>query len=129
MRAQRLHDGFSIPFDIQPQSNFALGSNCLALRYLRTLFAECPTYSAARGVGDIARMPCARPAPLAICETMYLRLLLDDVRQLPTFMRMGAALRRSSDAGRETFGVLVREQAQRIPDRVLLRFETETVTY
>jgi fatty-acyl-CoA synthase len=60
---------------------------------------------------------------------MKLRLLLDDLRQLPLFLRMGAALRRAADDGRETFGVLVREQAQRIPDRVLLRFETETVTY
>jgi fatty-acyl-CoA synthase len=60
---------------------------------------------------------------------MNLRLLLDDLRELPVFVRMGAALRRAADDGRETFGVLVREQAQRIPDRVLLRFETETLTY
>jgi fatty-acyl-CoA synthase len=60
---------------------------------------------------------------------MDVRLLFDDVRELPVFMRMAAALRRASNDGRETFGVLVREQAQRIPDRVLLRFETETVTF
>ena len=60
---------------------------------------------------------------------MNLRLLLDDLRDLPVFLRMAPALRRVGDGGRETFGVLVREQAQRIPDRVLLRFETETVTY
>ncbi len=60
---------------------------------------------------------------------MNWRLLLDDLRELPLFMRMGAALRRASDDGRETFGVLVRDQAQRIPDRILLRFETETVTF
>ena len=60
---------------------------------------------------------------------MHLRLLLDDLRELPLFIRMGAALRRASDDGRETFGVLVREQAQRIPDRVLLRFENESITY
>jgi fatty-acyl-CoA synthase len=60
---------------------------------------------------------------------MAFRVLLDDLREVPLFLRMGAALRRVSDDGRETFGVLVREQAQRIPDRVLLRFETETVTY
>src|SRR5436309_10404981 len=66
---------------------------------------------------------------VAICESMNLRLLLDDVRELPLFIGMGAALRRASDGGRDTFGVLLREQAQRIPDRVLLRFETETVSY
>jgi fatty-acyl-CoA synthase len=36
-----------------------------------------------------------------------------------------AELRRSTD----TFGPLIREQARRIPDRVALRFEDETVTY
>ena len=60
---------------------------------------------------------------------MKLRLLWDDLRDLPTFVRMAAALRRASDDGRETLGTLAREQAQRHGDRVLLRFETETVTY
>jgi fatty-acyl-CoA synthase len=36
-----------------------------------------------------------------------------------------AELKRSPD----TFGVLIREQAERIPDRIALRFEDETVTY
>jgi fatty-acyl-CoA synthase len=60
---------------------------------------------------------------------MNLRLLWDDLRELPNFMGMAGALRRAADDSRETFGVLVREQAQRIPDRTLLRFETESVTY
>jgi fatty-acyl-CoA synthase len=60
---------------------------------------------------------------------MNLRLLWDDLRDLPLYIRMAAALRRASEDGRETFGVLVREQAQRFPDRILLRFEQETVTY
>ena len=60
---------------------------------------------------------------------MDLRQLWEDVRELPTFIGMGRALRRAAPDGRETLGVLVREQAQRIPDRVLLRFETEMVTY
>jgi non-ribosomal peptide synthetase component F len=36
-----------------------------------------------------------------------------------------AELKRSTD----TFGPFIRSQAQAIPDRVALRFETETVTY
>jgi fatty-acyl-CoA synthase len=60
---------------------------------------------------------------------MKLRLLWDDLRELPVFMGMAGALRRASDDSRDTVGVLVREQAQRIPDRTLLRFEHETVTY
>ncbi len=60
---------------------------------------------------------------------MNVRLLWDDLRELPLFIRMAGALRRASDDSRETFGVLVRQQAERIPDRVLLRFERETVTY
>src|SRR5215470_2684687 len=60
---------------------------------------------------------------------MNLRLLWDDLRDLPVFVRMAAALRRASDDGRETMGVLLRQQAQRFPDRVLLRFEQETITY
>jgi fatty-acyl-CoA synthase len=60
---------------------------------------------------------------------MRWRLLGDDLRELPVFLRMGSALRRASADGRDTFGVLIREQAERIPDRVLLRFESETLTY
>ncbi|HVM96746.1 MAG TPA: long-chain-acyl-CoA synthetase [Candidatus Acidoferrales bacterium] len=60
---------------------------------------------------------------------MRLRLLLDDLRDLPMFLRMGSALRQASADGRETLGVLIRQQAERIPNRVLLRFENETVTF
>jgi fatty-acyl-CoA synthase len=60
---------------------------------------------------------------------MNLRLLWDDLREIPLFIRMAGALRRASEEGRETLGTLVRERAERIPDRVLLRFEDETVTY
>jgi len=60
---------------------------------------------------------------------MRLRWLLDDLAELPVFIRMGAALRRASEGGRDTCATLVVEQAQRHPDRVLLRFEDETVTY
>jgi len=60
---------------------------------------------------------------------MNWRLFWDDVRELPVFVGMAGALRRASADSRHTFGVLVREQAERVPDRVLLRFEHETVTY
>ncbi len=60
---------------------------------------------------------------------MRLRWLLDDLAELPVFIRMGAALRRASEGGRDTCATLVVEQAQRHPDRVLLRFEDETVSY
>jgi fatty-acyl-CoA synthase len=60
---------------------------------------------------------------------MRLRWLLEDLAELPTFIRMGAALRRASADGRDTCGTLAVEQAARHPQRVLLRFENETVTY
>jgi fatty-acyl-CoA synthase len=60
---------------------------------------------------------------------MKLRLLWDDLRDLPMFLRMAGAIRRASDDGRETVGVLVREQAQQRPERVLLRFEDETLSF
>jgi fatty-acyl-CoA synthase len=60
---------------------------------------------------------------------MRWRILWDDLRELPVFLRMAGALRRASDDSRETLGVLAREQAQRCGERVLLRFENETVTY
>ncbi|MFQ5666180.1 MAG: long-chain-acyl-CoA synthetase [Candidatus Binatia bacterium] len=60
---------------------------------------------------------------------MDLRLLWEDLRELPVFIRMAAALRRVSGDSPETLGVLVREQAARFPNRILLRFERETVTY
>ncbi len=60
---------------------------------------------------------------------MRLTWLLRDLAELPVFIRMGAALRRASADGRETSGTLVTAQANRHPDRVLLRFEQEVVTY
>jgi len=60
---------------------------------------------------------------------MPFRLLIDDLRELPVFLRLASALRRAADDGDETFGVLVRQQGEVHPDRVLLRFESETVTY
>ncbi len=60
---------------------------------------------------------------------MRLKWLLEDLTELPTFIRLGAALKRASADGRDTCGTLVVEQAARHPDRVLLRFENETVTY
>src|SRR5271169_4807919 len=83
------------------------------------------TIADGRAVSRLLR--CA--TSLTICGAMNLRTLWDDLREIPLFIRMAAALRRASDEGRETLGVLVREQADRIPDRVLLRFENETLTY
>lgn len=60
---------------------------------------------------------------------MHARWLWDDLRELPVLMRMATALRRTSGTSRETLGVLVRDQAERFPERVLLRFEADTVTY
>jgi fatty-acyl-CoA synthase len=60
---------------------------------------------------------------------MNMRQLWDDLRELPVFIGMAGALRRASADGRDTLGRLAAEQAARFPERVLLRFETETVTY
>jgi fatty-acyl-CoA synthase len=60
---------------------------------------------------------------------MNLRLLWDDLRELPTVAGMAGALRQAAPDSRNTFGVLMRQQAERIPDRTALCFETETLTY
>jgi fatty-acyl-CoA synthase len=60
---------------------------------------------------------------------MGLRLVLADLRELPASTRMAASVWRRSTLGRETLGRLLRRQAERHPQRVLLRFEEETVTY
>src|SRR5688572_26443515 len=52
-----------------------------------------------------------------------------DLRELPAFLRMARALRRAAPGGRDTLGYLLREQAERIPDRIFLRFETEAMTF
>ena len=54
---------------------------------------------------------------------------VEDVREIPHFKRIGDALKKAAAGGMRTSGYVMREQAERIPDRVLLRFETETVTY
>ncbi len=53
----------------------------------------------------------------------------EDLRELPHYMRIGVALKRAQAGGFRTCGYLMREHAEKIPDRVLLRFEEETVTY
>jgi fatty-acyl-CoA synthase len=55
--------------------------------------------------------------------------LIEDLRELPHYVRIGLALKRAERGGFRTCGYLMREQAERIPDRVLLRFEHEAVSY
>jgi len=55
--------------------------------------------------------------------------LLEDLREIPAYKRIGDALKQGGAGGFRTCGYVMREQAERIPDRVLLRFEEETVTY
>jgi acyl-CoA synthetase (AMP-forming)/AMP-acid ligase II len=54
---------------------------------------------------------------------------VEDVREIPHYKRIGDALKEAGQGGFRTCGYLMREHAERIPDRVLLRFEEETVTY
>ena len=60
---------------------------------------------------------------------MNFRLLLQDIREIPTFMLMLNSLRRASNKGRETCAVLLDKQTSRFPESDFLRFEKETVTY
>ena len=55
--------------------------------------------------------------------------VIEDLREVPHYVRIGFALKRAQAGGFRTCGYLMREQAEKIPDRVLLRFEQETVTY
>lgn len=55
--------------------------------------------------------------------------LVEDLRELPHFKRIGDALKRAAADGLRTAGHVIREQAQRHPDRPFLRFEDETVTF
>ncbi len=55
--------------------------------------------------------------------------LVEDIREIPHFKRVGDALKRGGADGFPTCGYVMREQAEKIPDRVALRFEDETVTY
>jgi fatty-acyl-CoA synthase len=54
---------------------------------------------------------------------------IEDVREIPHFKRVGDALKRAGAGGFRTSGYVMREQAERIPDRILLRFEDEAVSY
>jgi fatty-acyl-CoA synthase len=54
---------------------------------------------------------------------------VEDVREIPHFKRIGDALKQAGADGFRTCGYVIREQAERIPDRILLRFERETVSY
>ncbi len=56
-----------------------------------------------------------------------LRYLFQDLRELPLLRKLAGAMRGLKDA--KTCGALLREQAERFPDRVCLRFETETLTF
>jgi fatty-acyl-CoA synthase len=58
-----------------------------------------------------------------------IRTFIEDVREIPHYKRIGDALKQASVDGLRTCGYVMREQAERIPDRVFLRFETETVTF
>ncbi|MCX8071786.1 MAG: long-chain-acyl-CoA synthetase [Candidatus Binatia bacterium] len=60
---------------------------------------------------------------------MNWRLLWEDLRELPVLFRLGRALRRCGPEGRETLGVLAREQAEQHGERVFLRFERELVSF
>jgi fatty-acyl-CoA synthase len=54
---------------------------------------------------------------------------VEDLREIPHYKRIGDALKQAGQGGLRTCGYLMREHAERIPDRVLLRFEDETVSY
>src|SRR5579862_2945010 len=54
---------------------------------------------------------------------------VEDVREIPHFKRIGDALKRAGADGFRTCGYVIRQQAERIPDRPLLRFEQETVSF
>lgn len=55
--------------------------------------------------------------------------LVEDLREIPHYKRIGDALKQAGADGFRTCGYLMREQAERIPDKPLLRFEQETVSF
>lgn len=57
------------------------------------------------------------------------RTFLEDLREIPAYRRIGDALKRAGADGLRTAGYVIRAQAERNPDRVLLRFEDASVTY
>ncbi len=54
---------------------------------------------------------------------------VEDVREIPHFKRIGDALKRAGANGFRTCGYVIRDQAERIPNDPLLRFEQETVSF
>ncbi len=55
--------------------------------------------------------------------------LLEDLREVPHYKKIGDALKQAAAGGMRTCGYVIREQAEKIPERPLLRFEEETVSY
>jgi fatty-acyl-CoA synthase len=55
--------------------------------------------------------------------------LLEDLLELPQFLAIRKALQDAGGGAFRTMGYVCRDQAERIPDRVALRFENEEVTY
>jgi fatty-acyl-CoA synthase len=53
---------------------------------------------------------------------------LEDLREIPHYRRVGAAVARAAGDMR-TAGFVIRRQAERIPDRPFLRFEDSTVSF
>src|SRR3989442_15706678 len=59
---------------------------------------------------------------------MNLRYLYQDLLEIPLVVKLARAVREvRSDA--KTCGLLIRDQAEKIPDRTALRFESESLTY
>jgi fatty-acyl-CoA synthase len=54
---------------------------------------------------------------------------IEDVREIPHFKRVGDALKRAGTGGFRTCGYVIRQQAERIPDQTLLRFEQDAVSF
>ncbi|GIW40371.1 MAG: long-chain-acyl-CoA synthetase [Candidatus Binatia bacterium] len=54
---------------------------------------------------------------------------VEDLRELPHYRRVQRALAEAGRRGMRTAGFVIREQAERIPDRVFLRFEEEVLTF
>jgi fatty-acyl-CoA synthase len=54
---------------------------------------------------------------------------IEDLREIPHFKRIGDALKRAGAGGFRTCGYVIRQQAERIPDHTLLRFEEEAVSF
>ncbi|HZR82160.1 MAG TPA: long-chain-acyl-CoA synthetase [Candidatus Binatia bacterium] len=55
--------------------------------------------------------------------------LVEDLIELPRFLEIRRALQGAGAGAFRTMGYVCRDQAERIPDRVALRFERETVTF